>query len=119
MSTKKKLPFKQLSEAAREGDILPGLKPSLLSVNKMAEEGYTTIFHLGEEGVTIHKKGTVTITSSEPPVLEGYKNNPAKLWMVSTTQNTKNHEESSNVYNLPSIQQSIKYLYAAAGFPVK
>jgi hypothetical protein len=119
MSTKTKLPFKQLTESAREADILPGLKRLLLSVNKMAEEGYTTIFHPGEEGVTIHKEGTVTITTSEPPVLEGYKNNPAKLWKVSATQNTENHEDTSKVYSLPSIQQSIKYLHAAAGFPVK
>ncbi len=118
-STKTILPFKQLTKAAREADILPGFEQSLLSMNKMVEEGYTTIFHPGEERVTIHKEGTVTITPSEPPVLEGYKNNPAKLWTVSATQNTKNHEEASNVYSLPSIQQSIKYLHAAAGFPVK
>ena len=49
-STKTKLPFPSLSEAAREADILPGLKRSLMSVNKMVEEGYTTIFHPGEEG---------------------------------------------------------------------
>jgi hypothetical protein len=91
-STKTKLPFKQLIEAAREADILPRLKQLLLSVNKMAEEGYATIFHPGEEGVMIHKEGTVTITTSEPPVLKGYKINPAKLWTVSGTQNTKNHE---------------------------
>jgi hypothetical protein len=73
-STRTKLPFKQLSEAAREADNLPGLKRSLLSVNRMAEEGYTTIFHPGEEGVTIHKEGTVTISTSKPPVLQGFKN---------------------------------------------
>jgi hypothetical protein len=39
------LPFKQLSQKAREADILPGLKSPLISVNKMAEEGYTMIFH--------------------------------------------------------------------------
>jgi hypothetical protein len=42
-STKTKLPFKQLTEAAREAGILPGLKRSLLGVNKMAEEGYHNI----------------------------------------------------------------------------
>ena len=56
-SFKTELPFKQLSEKAREADILTGLKTPLISVNKMAEEGYTTIFHQGEEGVTIHKEG--------------------------------------------------------------
>jgi hypothetical protein len=45
------------------------LKQSLLSVNKMSEGGYTTIFHPGEEGVSIHKQGTLTITTSKPPVL--------------------------------------------------
>ena len=63
------LPFEELSKKAREADILPGLKTPLISVNKMAEEGYTTIFHRGKEGVTIHKKGTVSITTNEPPVL--------------------------------------------------
>jgi hypothetical protein len=61
-STKTKLPFTQLSDGAREADFLPGLKQSLMSVNKMSEEGYTTIFHPGEEGVTVHDKGTLTIT---------------------------------------------------------
>jgi hypothetical protein len=55
-SHKTKLPIKQLSDAAREAHILPGLKQSLLSVNKMSEVWYTTIFHPGEEGVSIHKK---------------------------------------------------------------
>jgi hypothetical protein len=46
-SDKTMLPFEQLSKEAREAHILPGLKKSLLSVNKMAENGYTTIFHEG------------------------------------------------------------------------
>ena len=49
------LPLNQLSTRAREADIRPGLQTPLVSVNKMANEGYTTIFHPGEEGVTIHK----------------------------------------------------------------
>jgi hypothetical protein len=67
-SHKTKLPFEQLSDAAREAHTLPGLKQSLLSINKMSEEGYTTIFHPGDEGVSIHKKVTLTITTSKPPV---------------------------------------------------
>ncbi len=72
-----------LTEAAREADILPGLKRSLISVNKMSEEGYTTIFHPGEEGVTIHEKGTVSITTTAQPVLHGYKVNGKKLRTIS------------------------------------
>ena len=118
-SSRTKLPFDTLTNAAREADVLPGLKRSLLSVSKMSDEGYTTIFHPGEEGVTIHKKGTINITTSEPPVLKGEKENMAKLWTISATDNSTKKEEVNNVYSLPSIPQSIRYLHAAAGFPVK
>jgi len=118
-SWRTKLPFDTLTTTAREADVLPGLKRSLLSVSKMSDEGYTTIFHPGEEGVTIHKKGTFNITTSEPPVLKGEKENMAKLWTISATDNSKKREEVNNVYSLPSIPQTIRYLHAAAGFPVK
>ena len=39
--------------------------------------------------------------------------------MVSATQNDHISEEANNVYSLPSIPQTITYLHAAAGFPVK
>jgi hypothetical protein len=48
ISNKTVLPFEQLSKEAREAHILPGLKKSLLSVNKMSENGYKTIFHEGQ-----------------------------------------------------------------------
>ena len=54
-------------------DVLPGLKTPLMSVNKMLEEGYTTIFPPGEEGVKMYKPGTLTITMTEPPILQGCK----------------------------------------------
>jgi len=118
-SRQTKLPFDNLTNAAREADVLPGLKRSLLSVNKMSEEGYTTIFHPGEDGVTIHKEGTITITTSEPPVLTGGKSNSAKLWTISTPDNRVTKEEVNNVYSLPSIPHTIRYLHAMAGHPVK
>jgi hypothetical protein len=40
-SYKTKLPFEQLTSKARESDILPGLKTPLVSINKMAKQGYT------------------------------------------------------------------------------
>ena len=85
----------------------------------MAEEGYTTIFHLGEEGVTIHQEGSISITMTEPPVLYGRKLNREKLWTVLARSKTHKQEEANNVYSLSSIPQSIKYLHAVAGFPVK
>ena len=110
------LPFEQLSDEARQANILPGLTKSLISVNKMAENGYTTIFRPGDEGVTFHKKGTLTITTSEPPVLQGCKRRGKILWTVSVPTMKSTREEAANVYNLPTITQTIKYLHAAAGY---
>ena len=113
------LPFEQLSKKAKEAHILPGLKKSLLSVNKMAENGYTTIFHKGNEGVTIHKSGTLTITTSEPPVLRGSKQTRSNLWTVLTDGDKPKRAEANNVYDLPSTKEMIRYLYASAGHPGK
>jgi hypothetical protein len=118
-SNKTLLSFEQLSKEAREAHILPGLKKSLLSVNKMAENGYTTIFHEGNKGVTIHKSGTLTITTSEPPVLRGNKPTGSNLWTVLTEENKPKCEEANNLYDLSLTKESIRYLHASAGHPVK
>jgi hypothetical protein len=39
--------------------------------------------------------------------------------MVSANQNDQISEETNNVYSLPSIPQTITYLHAATGLPVK
>ena len=85
----------------------------------MSEEGYTTIFHPGEDGVTIHKEGTLTITTSAPPVLKGKKTKAAKLWTISATDTAENNDETNNIYSLPSIPHTFWYLHATTGFPVK
>jgi hypothetical protein len=73
-------------------------------VNKISEEDYTTVFHLGNEGVTIHKKGIITITTSEPPVLQGCKSNTAIfLTVFAETDEAIKQEETHNMYRLPSI----------------
>jgi hypothetical protein len=82
----------------------------------MLEEGYTTIFHPGNEGVTIHKQDTLSITMNKPPVLQGHKEKGQKLWTIATSEE---EDEINNVYNLPLTKQSIRYLHAAARFPVK
>jgi hypothetical protein len=111
------LPFKQLSRTARESEVLPGLKKYLASVNKWSEEGHTTMFRPGKNGVTVHNPGTLTITTSKLPALQGYKPHGAKLWTVSANQDANKQEETHNVYSLPSMKQSIRYHHAAAGYP--
>jgi hypothetical protein len=58
-------------------------------------------FHSGEDGVTIHKEGTITITASELPVLTGGKSNAAKLWTISSPDKQEIKKEVNNVYSLP------------------
>jgi len=116
------LPFEQLSAKVRKANILSCLTntKSLISVNTMAESGYTTIFRPGDEGVTFHKGGTLTIMTSGPLVLQGCKKKGETLWTVSVPQTMrKKREEVSNVHNLPSISQTIKYHHASAGYPVQ
>jgi hypothetical protein len=83
-ANKTQLLFEQLTLKAREADMLPGLTKSLMSVNKLSENRYTTVFLPGNQGITIHKEGTLTITTSEPPMLQGCKANREKLWTVLT-----------------------------------
>jgi hypothetical protein len=71
-----------LTSRVREADVLPGLKIPLMSVNEMEEEGYTTIFYPREEGVTMHKSGTLNLAMTEPPILQGCKPKGAKLWTI-------------------------------------
>jgi hypothetical protein len=89
-----------------------------MCVNKFSEEGYTTIFHPKNEGVTVHERGTLTIVTSNPPVIQGCKEKGDNLWTVSANEE-EGEEKANNVYNLPSTKQSIRYLHAAAGFPVE
>ena len=95
------LPFEQLTKAAREAEVLPGLKKFLASVNKWSEEGYTTVFHPGKKIVTLQNPGTLTMTTSEPPVLQEYKSQGAKLWTVSAYHDANKREQTNNVCSLP------------------
>ena len=117
------LPFKSLSDKARRADVLPGLRPnSLISVGKLADADYTTIFHPQEEGVTVHEKNTIQVQVLSKPVLQGWRDANG-LWRLSRDdENTSVHtsnEVAANVYSLPSMSQTIRYLHAAAGFPTK
>ena len=53
-------------------------------------------------------------------MLQGCKRKGETLWTVSAPKTTrKKQEEISNVYNLPSISQTIKYHHASVGYPVE
>jgi hypothetical protein len=118
------LPFDLLSPKARIADVLPGLRPnSLVSVGKLADANYTTIFHPRGIGVTIHND-TLRMKVLSKPVLQGWRDANG-LWRLSKDEMNSTHstqdttEVAANVYTLPSIKQAIRYLHAVAGFPTK
>ncbi len=83
---KVQLPIPVLPNKARDAIVVPGIKRNLGSVCKFSEAGYTTVFHPGEEGVTIHAPNMYKITTTTPPILKGYKS--GGLWTV-TVDNTQ------------------------------
>ena len=116
------LPFDTVPADAKEVHILPKLKHSLLSVGKFADRGYTTIFHPYQEGVTIHRQGTIKIEHSCEPDLQGCRAKSGLWEMALVEQQHKTitlKEQLNSVYDLPSTSMRIKYLHAAAGFPVR
>jgi len=105
--------------------VVPGLKPkALMSVSPLANNGYTTIFHPHDEGVTVHDAGSFNLTVNSPPVLQGCRNG-AGLWTVplvddTTISQSLNVEETAlSVYDLPSTKEVVRFLHAALGFPTK
>ncbi len=53
------LPFPSLAATAREAHVLPSLATnSLISIPKLSNAGYTTVFHPGKCGVTVHRQNT-------------------------------------------------------------
>ena len=131
-SKKAKLPNAKLNDAARDLDILPELKEnSLLSVCKLADAGYTTIFHAEDGGVTVHWGDDVYIRVKKEALLKGWRDETG-LWRVPIKDKVQNQntdtlllqrplpqEAALNVYESPSIGTTIRYLHAALGFPTK
>jgi hypothetical protein len=105
---------------------------SLVSVPKLANAGYITIFHSRNSGVTIHDD----IQTCKPAVLQGWRDQTG-LCQLDCKDKQTNHtkkkvaapgrqpsttdrtDSAANVYTLPSIKHVINFLHAAAGFPTK
>ena len=114
--------------------VLPHLTThSLVSRPKLADAGYTTVFHPGNLGVTIHSMRSISIQQQCNPVLQGWRDENG-LWQLGyndptlmskqvkqkiSPNGTRSQETAANVYSLPSIARVIKYQHAAAGFPIK
>eukprot|EP00804_Cyclotella_cryptica_P012181 CCRYP_009863-RC/>CCRYP_009863-RC protein AED:0.40 eAED:0.41 QI:0/0/0/1/0/0/4/0/437 len=99
------LALSKLREGAREALVVPGLKPkALMSVSPLANNGYTTIFHPYQQGVTLQSHGNLSTCAPRG-------RNTAGLWTVPLTDDTTishslNVDEAAlSVYDLPSTKE--------------
>eukprot|EP00804_Cyclotella_cryptica_P001131 CCRYP_008401-RA/>CCRYP_008401-RA protein AED:0.27 eAED:0.27 QI:0/0/0/1/0/0/4/0/702 len=76
------IPLPALSKGARQAIVVPGLKQkALLIVGMLADNGYTTIFLPGQQGVDIYNDTDINISAARPPILQGCRDHRG-LWMV-------------------------------------
>ncbi len=123
-ATKKMRLKHKLCPAAREMNIVPGLHSTLVSVPKLADAGYTTVFL--KKGAVIYDDHTTTITTNKPPLLEAKRCNLTGLWKLPlhpegiAANGMPPHNEAINViFNLPSARQNFLCYLPVARFPSK
>lgn len=79
------LPFDKVKQSARIAELVPHLKQnSLVSVGKLADAGYTTVFLPHNEGVRVLDNDDNGRMNGEP-VIQGWREeNGSRLWRIST-----------------------------------
>eukprot|EP01082_Thalassiosira_pseudonana_P002456 g1757.t1 g1757 contig11:6688-7572(+) len=119
------LPTTKLSAGAREAHVLEGLQPkALLSVKTLADNGYTTIFHPHDKGVTVHGIDDLELTFKNHVLLQGWRKGGG-LWTVpivdepTSSPGLDGANFAMNVHDLPSTKEVVRFLHAALGFPTK
>jgi hypothetical protein len=123
------LPFKDLSAQATQADTFQDFPSSLMSKGKTADDGTISVFT--KDGVTIHKETDVLITCKGEPILIGVRNEQGRYqipliqqrgqWQPRrpSKQAQKCLRQANSVYDLPSTEQTIKWMHAVCGYPVK
>ena len=72
--------------AAQEMNIVPGLHSALVSVPKLADARYTTVFN--KHGAAIYDDETTKITTTSPPVLESKRCEHTGMWRLNLNPTT-------------------------------
>ena len=124
------LPFDGLSTSARTGNTFNRFQESLMSVGKVNDDGNISIFT--KDDVTVYNEEDVLITCKGQPILIGVRDNNGRYripldqrrqgqWRprVPTKAESLRLARASSVYELPSIEQGIKWMHAVCGYPVK
>jgi len=138
----KHLPFNVRGQA-KEIHMTPGLENHLISTNRFVEEDYVQVFD--KEQVNIYDANDVEIKTTRGAVLRGWRVPREGLWRIplvkganqQSNQNTDTAALSkapqqilqkrppptrdivSNVYELKTRPELVRYYHAAAGFPTK
>ena len=95
-----------------------------MSVKTLADNGYTTIFHPHDKGVTVHGVNDLELTFKNPALLQGWRKGGG-LWTVpivdepTSSPRIDGDDVALNVHDLPSTKQVVRFLHAALGFPTK
>jgi hypothetical protein len=119
-ATKKILLKHNLRLAAREMNIVPGLHSALVSIPKLADAGYTTVFN--KNGTAIYDDKRTTFMATNPPVLESERCEHTGMWTLNLNPETtiSNQEvptalpETLNVIvDLPSSHETFLWYHAS------
>jgi hypothetical protein len=115
------LPMTQLPAAARVMHILPNLQVSLMSVSVLANNGFITIFHPYQNGVSVHGPDGVQITVTKEALLQGWRDHRVTDVASHTTALDRPAPSIAvnNIYELPSTERVIRFLHGALGFPTR
>ena len=104
--------------------IVPRLHSALVSIPKLADAGYTTVFN--KNGAAIYYDYTTKITATSPPVLESERCEHTGSWKLDlnpaaslpTPEGQAAPLETINViFDLPSARETFLWYHASAGFP--
>jgi hypothetical protein len=110
-------------------NIVPNLHSSLISVPKMADQGYIAVFDKNE--ARIYDGTTTTIMALGDPIIITPRCGDTGLWKMnlnldyeilgreSSDQFIAGVDEANAIFDLPNSRQSLMYFHAAAGFPTK
>ncbi len=125
-ATKKMLLKHNLRMAAREMNIVPGLHSTLVSIPKLADAGYKTVFN--KNGAAIYDDYTKKITATSPPVLESKRCENTGMWKLdlnpaatlpTPTGRAAPLKTINVIFDLPSARETFLWYHASAGFPTK
>jgi len=110
-ATKKMHHKHDIRQEAKEMNIIPGLHAPLISVPKLADAGYITVF---EKNIAIvYDKATTTVTASKRPVLQAPRCQTSGLWTMGLepskrtgkTEAAATPESINALFDLPSTKQ--------------